>query len=106
MTTGSGTPTVGRIVLYTLTEENCATIRDKREGSASAAGNNPQAGDVVPFIVVRVWKDEGGPGVDGVNGQAILDGNDSLWVTSAYEQKGREAVRVPGTWHWPTRVPM
>ncbi|KKK65507.1 hypothetical protein LCGC14_2973460, partial [marine sediment metagenome] len=29
--------------------------------------------------------DEFGPGYQGVNGQAFLDGNDSLWVTSVQE---------------------
>ena len=47
---------------------------------------------------VRVLGAEYGPGVPGVNGQAFLDGNDVLWVTSARE--GTE----PGQWSWPPRV--
>jgi hypothetical protein len=47
--------------------------------------------------VVVVWPNEHGPDFDGVNGQAFLDGNDVLWITSAKE--GTE----PGQWSWPIR---
>lgn len=55
-------------------------------------GNAPAAGDIVPLIVVTVSPDEFGEGIPGANGQALLDGMDSLWVISA-----REGV-VNGTW--------
>lgn len=38
------------------------------------------------------WQDE-----PGINGQVFLDGNDTLWVTSADE--GTE----PGQWSWPVK---
>lgn len=87
----------GRIVHYILTEKDVETIRIDRELSIRASrGNNPRVGDHVPMMVVKVWPDEFGPGVPGVNGQCFLDGNDSLWVTSAKYNDGFHA----GTWHW------
>jgi hypothetical protein len=109
-------PTTGRIVLYTLSEDDAAAMRRRRtdgksiaermkaepkawpEGAQAHIGNPLSAGDVVPLVVVRVWPNEFGDGVPGVNGQALLDGNDVLWVTSAKE--GTE----PGTWAWPSRT--
>lgn len=107
---------VGRTVHYRLSEDdakqinrrrtNGASIRERlqadpptwREGAQAHIGNSASEGDVVPLIVVKVWPNEYGEGVPGVNGQAFLDGNDALWVTSAKE--GTE----PGTWAWPPRT--
>jgi hypothetical protein len=101
-------PTVGRIVHYKLTAEQADEISRRRvakpwepgwpPGSQAHVGNPVAEGDVVAMVVVRVWPDEFGPGVDGVNGQVLLDGNDSLWVTSG--QEGTE----PGQWQWPPRA--
>lgn len=79
-------------------------------------GNVPQPGDIVPLLIVRVWPSEYSPhqqvgrahdsgnvewhlpaSTFGVNGQAFLDGNDALWVTSAPEGDFR------GAWSWPPR---
>lgn len=122
------TITTGRTVLYTLSEDDAQQINRRRTTGKSIAarllwsvvgrhaeaipansddgsvrawpagaqahiGNAASAGDVVPLVVVKVWPDG-----HGVNGQAFLDGNDALWVTSAKE--GTE----PGTWAWPPRV--
>lgn len=90
-------PTIGRIVHYKLSATDALRINGNwRKGDGT--GNASAEGDVVPLIIVRVWPDEFGTGVAGVNGQAILDGNDTLWVTSAKE--GTE----PGTWSWPPRT--
>lgn len=67
-------------------------------GAQAHIGNTAREGDIVPLIIVVVWPDEFGPGKPGVNGQAFLDGNDSLWVTSAGEGEN------PGQWSWPPRV--
>lgn len=67
-------------------------------GAQAHIGNTAAEGDIVPLVVVRVWPNEYGEGIPGVNGQAFLDGNDVLWVTSAKE--GTE----PGTWAWPART--
>ena len=100
------TPTIGRILHYRLSKEeadktnqrradakaNVEAMRADRPGFQAHAGNVVQASEVVPLIVVQVWPE------DRVNGQALLDGNDSLWVLSAKEGDG------PGTWAWPPRV--
>ncbi|MCU1301748.1 MAG: hypothetical protein JWQ87_2032 [Candidatus Sulfotelmatobacter sp.] len=101
------TVTVGRTVLYVLSKYDAEAINGRRAagenhslagGAQQHIGNYHNEGDVVPLTVVRVWPDEFGPGIPGINGQAVLDGNDSLWVTSVKE--GTET----GTWRWPSRL--
>jgi hypothetical protein len=109
-------PTTGRTVLYVLSEADAAAINRRRTDGASIAGrmqadpaqwpagaqahigNHASAGDTVPLVIVKVWPNEYGEGIPGVNGQAFLDGNDTLWITSARE--GTDA----GQWQWPPRV--
>ena len=112
-------PTIGRIVIYRLSNQDAEAMERRRTTGASIAerikkntpdsscwplgaqahiGNPLYEGAEVPMVIIRVWPDEFGTGIPGVNGQAFLDGNDSLWVTSVKE--GNE----PGTWHWPERV--
>lgn len=107
-------PTVGRIVHYKLSQQDAEAIASRRttgnsihsrmeagtwpEGAQAHIGNPHQAGQIVPLLVVVVWPNEYGPDFDGVNGQAILDGNDTLWITSA-----REGTEL-GQWSWPERV--
>jgi hypothetical protein len=107
---------LGRIVLYTLTEQDAAEINRRRTtGSAIAnrigkntpdssawpvgaqahIGNEAEAGQVYPMIVTRIWSAVS-PGC--VNGQVLLDGNDCLWATSVIEGTGER------TWMWPPRV--
>lgn len=78
-------PTPGRIVLYKLSGEDAAQAH---------IGNAPREGDLVPLLIIRVWSDDP---LAAVNGQAFLDGNDVLWVTSRLEGT------APGTWSWPPR---
>jgi hypothetical protein len=105
--------TIGRIVLYKLTEQNVAEITRRRTTGTSIAerikeekwplgaqahiGNPLHVGQILPLTVCVVWPNEYGPNYDGVNGQVLLDGNDTLWVTSIKE--GTEN----GTWAWPVR---
>jgi hypothetical protein len=89
-------PSIGRIVHYRLSEGDAAVIAEKRAQNARL--NPHSAGDTVALVIARVWPDEYGSGTPGVNGQALLDGESSLWVTSARE--GTE----PGQWSWPPRV--
>ena len=115
--------TTGRTVLYTLSEQDAQQINRRRTtgssiyermqilvhttgdqklvgwpvGAQAHIGNQASAGDVVPLVVVKVWPNEYGEGIPGVNGQAFLDGNDALWITSA-----KEGTK-PGTWAWPPR---
>lgn len=90
-------PAVGRIVHYKLAEHDVARINEARRASFEAGGSgrvgNPiRSGEVYPLLICRVWEH------DGVNGQVFLDGNDSLWVTSAAEGDAE------GCWHEPERV--
>lgn len=103
-------PTVGRIVHFVLNAEQAEQVNRRRvakphepgwpAGAQAHVGNEAREGDEMPLVIVRVWPDEGGPGIDGVNGQVLLDGTDQLWVTSALPSSGP----VPGCWRWPERV--
>lgn len=100
-------PTVGRIVQYRLRSDQAFMINKRRNdfaqfrrsegyqdtGSMAHFGNPATEGEVVPLLIVKVFTPGGA-----VNGQAFLDGNDTLWVTSVSEGIG------PGTWSWPERV--
>lgn len=102
-------PTIGRIVDYTLSEQDAAAISSRRQQDQAAArdvvgqrycgqpsgGNQVSAGDVFPLIITRVWGDQPG---SAVNGQVLLDGNDLLWVTSVSLGEG------PRHFAWPARV--
>lgn len=51
------------------------------------SGSNPRHGDQLPLLVTVVF-----PGGELLNGQVLLDGSDSLWVT------GRPQGDEPGNW--------
>lgn len=92
-------PSIGRIVHYTLSEGDVASIdRDMPAyPGQSVKRNSVQAGDVYPAIVVRVFP--GGTEANGVcNLQVLLDGNCSFWATSRVEGEGESR------WFWPPRV--
>jgi len=113
-------PWIGEIVQYRLTHDDAQSANKHRVDSADHykehadasngvqvhIGNQHNAGDVVPLMVVKTWPNEYPDGASvcidyvpsaivahwdvplsgfGVNGQAFLDGNDTLWVTSAPE---------------------
>lgn len=82
---------IGRIVLYKLSESDCRRILRYRADTPTNDGNQPTAGNTVPAIVV--WPHDNPEHT--FNGQAFLDGNDSLWLTSV--KQGDE----PGQWQWP-----
>ena len=93
------TPTIGRIVLYILTALDAERILDQRARSEGRAqGNYVQAGQAYPMVIVRIWGDEPG---SGVNGKVLLDGNDSLWVTSVHA----DPAKAPGTFYWWATAP-
>lgn len=102
-------PTLGRTVHYRLSRQDSEAINRRRsdgrnsleyhranaDGGMIHTGTDVTPGDVFPMIITRVWND----GPDGeVNGQVLLDGNDTLWVTSV--KQGDEQ----GCWMWPERV--
>lgn len=115
-------PTIGRIVHYRLSEDDAAMINRRRTtghsimermkiqisdkecmtpllawptGAQAHIGNDAKEGDIFPMLITRVWGDTP---TCAVNGQAYLDGNDVLWVTSACVGEG------PRTFSWPTRA--
>jgi len=108
------TPAIGRTVIFRLTADQAEQVNRRRTSGSSIAerikedkwpigsqahiGNHASPGQEYPLVITAVWPDEFGPGTFGVNGQAFLDGNDCLWVTSAKEGG------APGEWHWPVIV--
>lgn len=108
-------PTLGRIVLYAMTEQDAQRVNTKRDaaeayikafkenpsrhGEMQHSGNKVRAGDVFPLVITRVWGTSAG---SAVNGQLMLDGNDTLWVTSTSVQVDPE--QPAGRFTWPTRV--
>ena len=90
------TPTIGRIVHYTLTEGDVNAIRNQRLAANLGAYlyNQVRVGDVYPAMVVRVFD----PSTTTANLQVFLDGVDSYWATSRQEGDGE------GHWAWPARV--
>lgn len=106
-------PTIGRIVLYTLTDAEAEAINKRRDdfkafsashvqpiaagdvgasGHQAHFGNSASAGQQYPALVVRCF------GGDAVNLKVQLDGSDTYWATSATPGDG------PGHWTWPPRV--
>lgn len=101
-------PSLGRTVLYTLTDHDAQQINQRRADSADATthgharvglkihvGNGASPGQVYPMTIVRVWGDQPD---SAVNGQVMLDGNDVHWATSVTMGDG------PGHWSWPQRI--
>lgn len=100
------TPTIGRFVHYTLSEQDAEQINRRRrdfaarpagpgnEGFQAHVGNRAEAGQTFPALVVRNW------GGSAVSLQVFLDGTDTYWATSRTEGEPGEH----GRWIWPPRV--
>lgn len=88
-------PTIGRIVHYTLSEHDEASILRQypmHDAAGVRASRNPaSAGQTYPALVVRVFDPS-------ANLQVFLDGDVTYWATSRTEGDG------PGYWAWPPRV--
>ena len=84
-------PTLGRIVLYKLSEDDARHIQQQRSHNGTMA-NMAGVGHKYPAVVVSTF------GGEAVNLQVLLDGPDSFWATSRHEGD------QPGTWAWPPRV--
>lgn len=91
-------PRVGQILIYKLSQKDAEMIAARRTVVNGVGGARIYYGIPVgesyefPLVVVRAWPNEGGSGIPSVNGQVLLDGNDTLWVKSV--QQGT----APGTW--------
>jgi hypothetical protein len=97
-------PYIGAVVQYILSEQDCVEINRRRryahnaearlscpDGAQAHSGNKAQPGQVAAMIIVAVW----GNSVDScVNGQVLLDGNDSFWALS------RNRGTNPMNWNW------
>jgi hypothetical protein len=104
-------PSIGRTVLYTLSEQDAAAITAKRNFglptgvSKIGSWNSVQAGDVYPATVVRVWDVEGS--TPSCNLQVHLDGPDNFWALSRFQFGTRKELQNESresTWDWPPRV--
>jgi hypothetical protein len=105
-------PSICRIVRYTLTKQDADAInrrradasahltahRDRADGSQIHTGNSVAAGDVYPLVITRVWAASPAPASTAVNGQVLLDGNDTYWVSSVTAGTGERHFT------WPARV--
>lgn len=108
----SQTPSIGRIVHYTLSEQDAAQINKRRAdaknlngagvtlasqglGPQIHIGNEVHPGEVFPAILVRSWA---ATAYASQNLQVFLDGNDTFWATSVTEGDGERH------WAWPPRV--
>lgn len=95
----------GMMVLYRLTAEqalatnkrradankNRPKMREERPGFQAHIGNMVEVRTTVPMVVTQVW-DQTKNGMSAINGQAFLDGSDSLWLDTILEGDG------PGQW--------
>lgn len=101
-------PTPGRIVAYKLSAPDAEAINKRRAdlhasgfaqqntGGQCHIGNSVALGDIYPMVITRVWAPMPG---GAVNGQVLLDGNDTLWVTSrtlVLDEEG--GGPIPGYW--------
>jgi hypothetical protein len=77
-------PTIGRIVLFTVDEQNAKRITED-------GGNHEQCSPVLPAVIVKVWS----PSC--VNLKVLTDGPTDIWVTSVSFGTG------PRTCAWPQR---
>lgn len=66
---------LGEMLHYRIAKDDAAERNDLRKTAAHQhQGHKLEAGDEVPFLVTKL-------GNDGkFNGQAFLDGNDTLWI--------------------------
>lgn len=99
-------PTLGRIVHFTMNDQIAQIInaaRKKAHADLRAKtsdrmaepvrnGNEATEGQRVAMMIVAIHSETL------VNGQLMLDGNDSHWVTSVAQGEGA------GCWSWPERV--
>lgn len=79
-------PSLGRIVLYRMTEVDCQIVAGRGKL------NLPRPGDQYPAVIVRTF------GSTTVNLSVLLDGESTYWATSRAEGDGESQ------WSWPPRV--
>jgi len=99
-------PTLGRIVIYRLKQEDADAINRRRNpdqgapavsenwppGAQRHMGNMAHRGDEFPALIVRLWGLTEGAAVQL---QVFLDGNDVFWATSVVEGEENGMWRSP-----------
>lgn len=102
-------PTIGRIVHYRVSSHDANAINQRRAdakeklpwyhairpGAQVHVGNKVSEGDIFPLIITRLW---GSDESSAFNGQLMLDGTDTYWVTSTHI-----GVKL-GQCFWPDRA--
>lgn len=95
-------PSIGRIVNYTLSDHDAGAINKRRKdaqnlnaagvtlasqelGAQIHVGNRAAEGETYPMVITRVFGDQP---TSAVNGQVLLDGNDTYWATSVSHGEG------------------
>lgn len=98
-------PTIGRIVLYKMSDTDAQKVNKRRADAHSHmrehiersngvmvhVGNEVHEGDVFPAVVVKTW---GTTPTSPVNLKVEMDGSDTYWATS------RMVGEHPGSYHW------
>ena len=96
--TTTRTPSIGRIVHYTLTTDDVRRVVDARTTKLDSGiipqGYAPSPGSVLPMIVTFT----SGPAGDFIAGQVFLDCSETLYVEGV-----RESYSLHGCWFWPER---
>lgn len=100
-------PYIGAVVQYILSKQDCEEINRRRryahgaegrlswpDGAQAHTGNEAREGQIAPMVIVAVW---GTSATSCVNGQVLLDGNDSYWALS---RNRADELNTTGVWDW------
>lgn len=92
------TPTIGRVVHYTLAEHEASALAELHADEIGRTLNRPRAGQAYPAVIVAVWGDQPG---SAVNLRVQLDGLAEHWATSRCIA---DEHQTEGRWAWPARA--
>ena len=71
-------PKLGAVVIYRVPQKVADEVNGLRTTAAHRhAGNKVHVGDELPLIVTKVHEKS-------FNGQLLLDGNDTIWITGTH----------------------
>lgn len=87
-------PSVGRIVHYKISKGQALEAFNMKSEHQGLHSNPLSEGEVYPMLITKVW-DKEPTEISVVQGQVFIDGNFSLWVSSA--KQGTEINQ----WHDP-----
>lgn len=92
------TPTIGRMVHYTLSEADVDRII-----GAGLNSNNLRAGSEFSAVVLSLPAHHGDR--QPANLTVFLDGPMTYWAIGKLQDAAATEARTPGTWHWPEPLP-